>query len=968
MGLYDEYFSYYKKYKKEYGENIIILMQVGSFYEIYEITEPELLGNANKVSNVLNFVYTSKNKKLQSGNISNPNFCGFGITQLAKYLPILIENNFIVIVIDQVGYEIQNKLQTRKVTGIYSGSLQPLDYNSNCNNNIQSVNLVNILIEFLPELNVVLNTKKYLISLCSINNFTNDIFIEENTFTILNDNFDEIISFIHNYSPRECIIRSLNVEEIDIESILTNLCKFEKINVDIKMYLKVDYQNEYFKNVYKHCDMGFLCPIEFLNLELYQLSILNFMFSLDFIAKHDIKYINNLNIPKLIEDQTFLKLPLNTIDQLHIIGETNSKNLFSTIDNTSTSIGRRYLKQLLIKPFIDKNKIETRYNLTEKLKELNEKSNDKYLSNLEKCLNKILDIERFHRKMGTNTLQPFEFYTLSKCYDAILELSDVCKDFYEMDNDFLNNLKKFKIEYNFTFDLNKIQQVSNITSKEDIINYFNKGITELDSIENNIHLIENNIELLRLKYDVFFQKTNEKQENKEIVQFIKVNSTDQEGYFFYCTKIRYNTLLKKLSKDEFNKIESRFTSNVCKIFTPELSKLSKELLLNRDLLHTKIKLHFADKIKEYYLNYYQLFNYLKVYIEIIDITKSNLKTSLKYNYTKPIIEEQSNSFLEAKDIRHPIIERLTKSTYVTNDINLNEDSQGILLYGLNSSGKSSLLRAIGMNIILAQCGLYVPSSYFKFSPFKTLISQVDLTDDFTLGKSSFITEMCSLKKILMCSGNNTLVLADELCRGTEHYSATSIVSSTIMQLINTNSKFFFTSHLHDIPKVKCVKESNIQIKHLSISITENNNIVFERKLKDGSGSDLYGLEVGKSILQDKDFIDKAFEIRNELMNTVNKNKIMSTKKSKYNSKKIINKCEICCKTDQLETHHIIFQCTADLKGNIKVGNSKMHKNNISNLCTLCKKCHDDVTYNRLIIHGYKDTITGQYLDYEKVKA
>lgn len=963
MGLYDEYFSYYKKYQKEYGENTIILIQVGSFYEIYEITEPEFLGNANKVSNVLNFVYTSKNKKLQSGNLSNPNFCGFGITQLAKYLPILIENNFIVIVIDQVGNEIQNKLQTRKVTGIYSGSLQPLDYTCN---NIQSVNLVNILIELLPELNITLNTKKYLISLCSINNFTNDIFIEENTFTILNDNFDEIISFIQNYSPRECIIRTLNLEENDIESILINSFKFEKINVDLKMYLKVDYQNEYFKNVYKHCDMGLLCPIEFLNLELYSLSILNFMFSLDFIAKHDINYISNLNIPKLIEDQTFLKLPLNTIQQLHIIGEnSNSKNLFSTIDNTSTSIGRRYLKQLLIKPFIDVSKIESRYNLTEKLKELNEKSNDKFLINLEKCLNRILDIERFHRKMGTNTLQPFEFYTLAKCYDAILELSDICINFYEMDKDFLNDLKKFKIEYNFTFDLNKIQQVSNITSKEDIINYFNKGIIELDSIENNIHSIENNIELLRLKYDSFFQKPNGKQD-KEPVQFIKVNSTDQEGYFFYCTKIRYNTLLKKLNKDEINKIEPRFTSNMCKIFIPELNKLSNELLLNRDLLNTKIKLYFTDKIKEYYLNYYQLFNYLKVFIEIIDITKSNLKTSLKYNYTKPIIEEEDNSFLEVKDIRHPIIERLTKSTYVTNDIKLNQDSQGILLYGLNSSGKSSLLRAIGMNIILAQCGLYVPSSYFKFSPFKTLISQVDLTDDFTLGKSSFITEMCSLKKILMCSGKNTLVLADELCRGTEHYSATSIVSSTIMQLIDTNSKFFFTSHLHDIPKVKCIKDSNTQINHLSILITENNNIIFERKLKDGSGSDLYGLEVGKSILQDKDFIDKAFEIRNELMN--NKNKIMSTKKSKYNSKKIINKCEICNNTEQLETHHIIFQCTADSKGNIKVGNSKMHKNNISNLCTLCKKCHDDVTYNRLIIHGYKDTLTGKYLDYEKVKC
>jgi len=949
MGIFEDYFDYYNQYQKEYGENIVILLQYGVFYEIYEISEPKPLGNASKIANILNFVYTSKNKKLQSGNMSNPNFCGFGISQLAKYLPILIEHNFIVIVIDQINEE--NKIK-RNVTGIYSGSLQPLDFNSN--SNVQTVNLVNVLIELLPEID--LNIKKYLVSLCSINNFTNDIFIEENTFIISNNNFDEIINYIQNYSPRECIIRTLNLEDIVIESLDFGLNKFEKINVDLKMYSKIDYQNEYFKNVYKHCDMGLLCPIEFLNLELYPLSRLNFMFSLDFIAKHDISYINNLNLPNVIDEQIFLKLPLNTVQQLHIIDNVNSKNLFNTIDNTSTSIGRRYLKQMLIRPFIDKDKIESRYTLTEKLKEKCD------LLKLEKCLNKILDIEKLHRKMGTNTLHPFEFFTLSKCYDAILELSDICNKFYKMDNDFLNQLKQLKDIYTKTFDLSKIQQISLTTPKEDIINYFNKGNSSLDTIENNIVLIEKDIELLRLKYDKLI---NEKCNN---IQFIKLNYTDNEGYFFFCTKIRYNTLLKKLDKKEIDLIETRFTSNMCKIFIPELNKFSKDLLLNKSLLHTKIKLCFTETIEKYYLSYYQLFNYLKSYIEIIDITKSNLKTSLKYNYCKPIIEDSQNSFLEAQDIRHPIIERLTKSAYITNDINLNIDSQGILLFGLNSCGKSSMLRAIGLNIILAQCGLYVPCSNFKFSPFKTLISQVDLTDDFTLGKSSFITEMCSLKKILMCSGKNTLVLADELCRGTENFSATSIVSSTIIKLLQTNTKFFFTSHLHDIPNIsyikQYIKENKIQVKHLSV-ITTPETIIFERKLKEGSGSALYGLEVGKSILQDTNFIDKAFEIRNELIN--NKTKIMSTKKSKYNSKKLIDKCEICQCTKQLETHHIIFQSTADSKGNIKIGNNTIHKNNISNLCTLCKKCHDNVTYNKIIIYGYKDSLSGQFLDYKKVK-
>jgi DNA mismatch repair protein MutS len=943
MGLIEDYFAYYNKYQKEYGENTVVLMQVGSFFEAYELSEPISLGNASKVANILNFVYTSKNKKLQSGSMSNPHFCGFGLTQLTKYLPILIDNDFIVIVVEQIGNEIQeNKMVKRKVTGIYSGSLQPLDFNFNDKLNL---NLVNVLIEFLPELKSV-NTsiKKYLVSICSINNFTNEILIEETTFDILNENFDEITSFIQTYSPRECIIRTIN-ENLDLE--LTNF-KFERINRDtLKIYSKIDYQNEYFKKVYKHYDMGFLQPIEFLNLEMYPCSVLNFMFSIDFIGKHDNTYINNLNLPNVIQERTFLKLPLDTIQQLHIIENTKSNvnNLFNTINNTSTSIGKRYLKQLLIKPFINKECIESRYTLTEKLKTTGN------LIDIEKSLNKILDFERLHRKMGTNTLQPCEFFTLSNCYDYILELSDVCKNFYEIDPGFLNELIKYKNEYNCTFDLNKIQH----TSKEDMINFFNKGHSlELDTIENDIIEIEKNIEKVRLKYDLLINEKNSG-------DFIKLNSTENEGYFFYCTKIRYNVLLKKLSKKEVEALETRITSNMCKIFTPELNKLSKELLLNKSLLNTKIKLQFSATIQNYYLVYYKLFNYLKHYIEIIDITKSNLKTSLKYNYCKPIVTN-GVSFLEAKDIRHPIIEKISKTSYITNDIDLNNNSPGMLLYGLNSSGKSSLLRAIGMNIILAQCGLYVACSNFKYSPFKTLISQVDLTDDLSLGKSSFINEMCSLKKILMCSANDTLVLADELCRGTENFSATSIVTSTIIKLLQTNTKFFFTSHLHDIPNIKSIKKENkIQIKHLSV-ISTPETIIFDRKLKDGPGQDLYGLEVAKTILQDTNFIDTAFEIRNELKN--NKTEIMSTKKSKYNSKKIVDKCEICSSTKQLETDHVKEQSSANEKGYLNDGR---HKNNISNLCTLCHECHLQKTLGKIKIYGYKDSLSGLFLDWEKVK-
>ena len=282
----------------------------------------------------------------------------------------------------------------------------------------------------------------------------------------------------------------------------------------------------------------------------------------------------------------------------------------------------------------------------------------------------------------------------------------------------------------------------------------------------------------------------------------------------------------------------------------------------------------------------------------------------------------------------------------------------MLLYGINSAGKSSILRAIGVNIILAQCGLFVPCKILTYFPFDTIISQVDLTDNLFSGKSSFITEMMGLKTILKCSGKHTLVLADEVLKGTETNSAMGLIVSIILKLVNNNTKFFFTSHLHQITKIHEIEKlQQLQIKHLSIS-TVNNNIIYNRILQKGSGSPLYGIEVAKSILQDLSFIDMAFQIRNSLTQNNNNNTII-TKKSVYNKKKIIQKCEICSSTKNLETDHIIEQQTANQLGFVKQG---YHKNEIFNLAILCKVCHLKKTQGKITINGYKDSINGRFLD------
>ena len=431
--------------------------------------------------------------------------------------------------------------------------------------------------------------------------------------------------------------------------------------------------------------------------------------------------------------------------------------------------------------------------------------------------------------------------------------------------------------------------------------------------------------------------------------------TERDGYYFSCTKIRFNTIMKKLSDEHKNEIKSNITSNQVKFHTNSLIKISNEIINNRSLLYDKIHLHFLNKMETYYNKYNNLFDIFKTFIEILDITNSNLECSLKNNYTCPIISG-SDSFLDIKQIRHPIIEQLGNK-YIPNDININKNSCGILIYGVNSSGKSSCLKALGISIILAQAGLFVPCNNMTYYPFNNIISQVDLTDDIFTGKSSFINEMIGLKKILSICNSTTLVLTDELCKGTENYSANSILASTLNTMIETNTKFLFTTHLHDIPNIMDI--SKFQIKHLSVSIRDF-NIIFDRILKDGTGSQLYGLEIAKSIINNTSFSDYAYNIRNKL--TGEKVSVLSTKKSRYNSKKIIDSCEICGSYNDLQTDHIIEQQTADNNGFLQ---DKRHKNHFSNLCTLCQKCHLQKTLGKIIINGYVDSLNGKFLDWSK---
>jgi DNA mismatch repair protein MutS len=303
--------------------------------------------------------------------------------------------------------------------------------------------------------------------------------------------------------------------------------------------------------------------------------------------------------------------------------------------------------------------------------------------------------------------------------------------------------------------------------------------------------------------------------------------------------------------------------------------------------------------------------------------------------------EADKSFICAKQIRHCLIEYLqTNENYVTNDITLgNGKTDGILLYGTNAVGKTCLIRAIGIAVIMAQAGLYVPCKEFTFKPYEYIFTRILGNDNIFKGLSTFAVEMSELRTILRLTNKNSLILGDELCSGTEISSAISIFVAGIKKLYQAQSSFIFATHLHEIVTYEEITAlKSVALNHMSVLYDKEKDIlVYDRKLRDGPGNNMYGLEVCRSLSLPVDFLEDAYEIRMKYQPETAS--IFSLHTSHFNSKKIMGMCEICKKKMGAEVHHLQPQKEANDKGIIETEDLTFHKNHLANLITLCETCH-----------------------------
>jgi DNA mismatch repair protein MutS len=347
-------------------------------------------------------------------------------------------------------------------------------------------------------------------------------------------------------------------------------------------------------------------------------------------------------------------------------------------------------------------------------------------------------------------------------------------------------------------------------------------------------------------------------------------------------------------------------------------------------------------------------------IQQLDTLNTKCESASLYNYSKPIIQKNSSSFLNVKGLRHVLIEHIEKNElYVTNDIELGtndmktNDIQGILLFGTNAVGKTSLIKSIGICIIMAQAGFYVPCDNLTYNPYEYIFTRIIGNDNIFKGLSTFAVEMSELRVILQQSNKNSLILGDELCSGTEIDSALSIFTAGLETLYAKQSSFIFATHFHEIQYFEEIKNMpKISLKHLKVRYNnETQKLIYDRKLCDGAGESMYGLEVCKSLFMPNDFLKRAYEIRNAY-DTKNTN-ILTLKRTKHNKDKLRGLCEFCNKEVGTEIHHLQYQKNSNEKEYIE----GFHKDHLANLSSICEKCHRNI-HSLGLVYERKKTFDG----------
>lgn len=773
----------YMEVKKQY-EDCIIFYRLGDFYEMF-------FDDAKVASKILDLALT----KRECGDGEKAPMCGIPHHVVNQYLYKLVSNGFKVAICEQTqDPKLAKGIVKREVIKIVTpGTIDNFDeISSSKNNYIMSIYIdsTNLSITYSD----ISTGEIFATSILEVD--------KENLISTLEEELIKI-------SPAEIIINANILKST--EKIIIKLLK----NLNI-MYTKVEIDNK-FKALKEN------------NVDFYKSNLQNeiLLFSLDNFYKYVCKFgikLNNFKKVSIYELKNFLRIDANSRINLELKKNNFSNNvngsLLSVLNYTKTPMGFRLLNKWIDQPLLDIEKIKNRQNLIHAFIKNNQLRND-----IDNLLSNICDIERINSKISFGNCNARDLIHLKNSIFNIPVIKDLL----------INSNSDLKTISTLIPDTNDIYELINSSIIEDVGISLKEGniikigySSELDSIRNNKILGKQNL----LEYEI-------NQREQTGIKNLRLVFNKKTGYYFEVTKSYQNLV------PEYFDLKQTLT-NANRYKTSEIVKLENMIFGSETEIIEKEYNTFVSIRNTINFNIKRL-QILSDIIGLLDAILSLSTVAYKNNYSKPQLN--TNGQLVIKNGRHPVIESFLSSIneFIPNDTDIGKSNNLIqIITGPNMSGKSTYIRQIALIVIMAQMGSFVPADSANISIVDRIFTRIGASDNLYKGESTFMVEMKEVNNILKYATKNSLLILDEVGRGTSTFDGLSLAWSIVEYIAkNIKSKTFFATHYHELIDLEHIY-SEIKNKHIQVyEDKENDNVVFLRKILNGGANKSYGIEVAK---------------------------------------------------------------------------------------------------------------------------
>lgn len=946
--MYEEYIKQWKRYSGQYGSNTALFLMVGKFYELYDILDKETgEGQTNVRQAVDTLGITLTTRKGDGPHGEDCFFAGFPEQSLQKFAALLTREGWTVIVCDQQKNE-KGAVTGRPVARIFSPGTHIETAGAD------APYLAGVWFE---EATDVQSSPSFAVAVLDMT--TGEVVSYEGQAQGHGDiwSADDIVHFFQIHPPREtlfwwrgapflCPTESIVRRRLGL---LQGTLHFEIATADKQGTFENTYVRKGFLERVFSKQLCLLPVYTQLKLEKKSRTERLLVSLLSFAEEHLPSAIQNLSSHTLWHPEKTVYMGNNTLLQLNYISQGQEASILSMFQKTITSLGRRAMRERLLLPRTDIAEIEIRLDEVEFAR----KADPFFQKKLETNLRMIHDIARLHRKILMCSVQAADILALDQSYGSIQHLSELLKgsvlDWSKEEREAFEQYRIVFLEY---FDIEKARQA---VSNDDLSFLPAEKAPKTAQAEQRLFEIRMQAKEQLEKVRVWASLAED---------HLKLEQQDSLRYVITGKKVVLTQVKKKLDetspeKHPFQGMMVHMKKSVASTLEfPAMENLQYSIVRGRAELSSAVREELpvvCTAIQN------PIWSTLERWVGLIDVSLTLGKAAKEKGYVRPILlDNKTEGGIEVEGLRHPLLESIqTRVEYVQHNVSLGlneEDEKGWLLYGMNASGKSSLMKAIGICVLLGQAGCFVPATVCKLRPFSSILTRILNQDNLWAGLSSFAVEVSELRDIFDRANEKSLVLGDELCSGTESISATSLVAAGIEFLHKKSSRFVFATHLHSLLSLPLIASlPNLGIWHLRVHHDPVRDIlIYDRTLHRGPGGTLYGLEVARAMHLSHDILTSAHKFRKQLLGEVEEKEAVG---STWNATIKRKECEIChgAIARDLEVHHIQQRSEANAEGRLANGSSM---NDMRNLIVVCQKCHDQHHSGMLSIGVLQQTSNG----------